>query len=174
MNCGSLDMALADHQSDGLNDRSWERLRVVVTAANAGDRKAFEGEVRSWRSDISLGEQQRIGLYLLALVKYMTRRSLMGEPGESDLRNLATRCFPDVSRVLTVHTTAVEDTLRTAFGRPSIGREHSPGELVIVSAAIVGSLLTKPADEIAGMREYVAEWWRVNARNVRNSGVRDN
>ena len=54
-----------------------------------------------------------------------------------------------------------------------IRRELSPAELVLVNAAIIGSLLTKPEDEFPEIREYVAEWWRVNARVIREVGVKD-
>ena len=76
-----------------------------------------------------------------------------------------------MSRVLTAHPKAAEDTLRTSFGLSAIRRKLSPGELLVLNAAIAGSLLTNTADEFMELREYVAEWWRVNARNV--SGMRD-
>ena len=162
-----------DGYADGLDDRAWARLRVLVIAASAGNRAAFEGEVRTWSAEASLGEQHRIGPYLLAVVKYLIRRSLMGEPAEGDLRRIAARCLPGVSRVLTAHPMAVEDTLRAAFGLPAVRRKLSPGEHVVLSAAITGSMLAEPADEMPELRAYVAEWWRVNARSFHEHGVED-
>lgn len=136
----------------------------IQALPGAGNRAAFEGEVRTWSAEASLGEQQRIGLYLLAVVKYKIRRSLMGEPAEGDLRRIAARCFPGVSQVLTAHPMAVEDTLGAASGLPAIMRKLSPGGNVLLSAAITGSMLTKPADE-----------WpeRVNARSFHEFGIED-
>ncbi len=95
----------------------------------------------------------------------------MRDPSESDLKGLAARCFPAVSRVLTAHPMAVEDTLRRDLGLPVIRRRLSPGELLVLNAAIAGLLITSTADEFKELREYVAEWWRVNAQNVR--GMQD-
>lgn len=97
----------------------------------------------------------------------------MGEPAEGDLRRIAASCFPGVSRVLTAHPMAVEDTLRAAFGLPAVRRKLSPGEHVVLSAAITGSMLTEPADEMPELRAYVAEWWRVNAGSFHEHGVED-
>jgi hypothetical protein len=158
---------------DGLDPSAWERLRTVVTAANSGDLVRFEDEIRSWSSRSSLDEQHRIGLYLLAIVTYLVRLSLRGEPSRDDLKNIAVGCFPDVNEVLTCHPMAVEDALRIAFGMPAIRRELAPGEMVVLLAAITGSLLTEPEAELPPIREHVGEWWSVNARQFHDHGVQD-
>lgn len=65
---------------DGLDERAWERLRVLVSAAWEGDRPAFEREFQSWPVEVPLGEQHRVGLYLFAGVKYITQRILRRKP----------------------------------------------------------------------------------------------
>jgi len=165
-------MGVEDHH-DGLDEVAWERLRRVVSAANQGKRRAFKSEFRRWSTEISLGDQHRIGIYLLGATKYMTRRTLKRQPTESDLKNLAARCFPDVSKVVTAHAMAVEDTLRIMFDLPAVRRELSPGELLVLGAAITGCLLTSPADELPEIRQYVAAWWKVNAHVFHDQGVAD-
>lgn len=157
----------------GTDDRAWGRLCVLVTAAWEGDRAAFERQVESWKVEVPLGEQHRIGLYLLAGIKFMTQRIFRRKPNEADLKELATRCYPGVSNVLTVHPTAVEDALRNAFHLNPVRRKLSPGELGLIRAAVIGCLLTKPEEELPEIRGYVAEWWKVNARMIRQAGVKD-
>lgn len=145
----------------------------MVTAANSSDLVGFEGEIRSWSLRSSVGEQHRIGLYLLGTVKHLVRHGVRGEPSRDDLKNIAVGGFPHVNEVLTAHPMAVEDALRIAFGMPAIRRELAPGELVILLAAITGALLTEPDAELAKIREHVGEWWKVNAQQFHNYGVQD-
>ena len=155
---------------DGLDASAWERLRIVTSAT---DRATFKGEFASWPSTVSLPEQHRIGLYLFAAVKCMIRFSVRGDPSEADLKSLAARCFPDVQTVLVTHPMAVEDALRTAFRLPPIRRKLRPGELLVLNAAIARSLLDQLGTELGGIRDWVAEWWRVNARTIHDIGVQD-
>lgn len=110
---------------------------------------------------------------MFAGVKYITQRILRRKPSEADLNELAARCVPGVSRVLTIYPMAVEDTLRNAFRLQPARRNLSPGELILVAAATIGCLLTKPEEELPEIRGYVAEWWKVNARMIRQAGVKD-
>lgn len=160
-------------RDDGLDDRAWERLCVLVVAAWEGDRSAFMSEIQCWPVEVPLGEQHRIGLYSHAGIKYVTQRILRRRPSEADLKELAARCFPGVSKVLALYPLAVEDALRHAFRLGPVRRKLSPGELGLVNAAAVGCLLTKPEDELPEIRGYVAEWWKVNARVIHEAGVKD-
>lgn len=132
------------HNGEAVDHRAWQRFCAVISAVNSGDRAAFEEEVKSWRWKISLGEQQKVGLYLMTAVEYQVKQLLKGEPQEDKLKGLAARCYPGVARVLTAGPTAVEDKLRATFDLPPLKRKLSPGELVVVSACIVGSLLANP------------------------------
>lgn len=42
-----------------------------------------------------MGEQQKIGLYLFAAVKYIVKVSVQGDPSVADLKGIAARCLPD-------------------------------------------------------------------------------
>lgn len=156
---------------DGLDSAAWQRLGTVVLAAASGDRRAFEVEIRRWPSGSSLLEQQRIGLYLFAAVKYLVKVFVQGDPSEADLKSLATSCFPDVEEVLAAHPIAVEDALRTVFRMPFIRRKLRPDELLVLDAAIAGCLLNQLGAELREVREWVAEWWKVNAEAARAAGL---
>jgi hypothetical protein len=158
---------------DGLDPRAWEQLRFLVMAANSGDREAFKGEITARASSTSLGAQHRVGLYLFAAVKYMVRVSVQGDPTEADLKSLAARCFPYVETVLTPYPLAVEDALRSDFDKPFIRRELRPGELLLLNAAITSWLLDQLGAELREVREWVAQWWKVNARAIHDAGVQD-
>ena len=165
-------MAIGNH-GDGLDDHAWDHLRVLVAAAGESDRLAFHNEIESWSADVPLTEQHKIGLYLLAGTEYITQRILRRKPSEADLKELAARCVPSVSRVLTLHPMVVEDALRATFDLKAIKRELSPGELGLILAAIIGCLLTEPEGDLSEIRTYVAEWWKVNAQAIRQAGVKD-
>lgn len=164
---------MPSQDEDGLDARAWARLRTVVMAACSGDREGFKGEISGWPSSSPVGEQQRIGLYLFAAVTYMVRIFVQGDPSEADLKSLATRCFPDVEEVLTAHPMAVEDALRSDFDMPFTRRELMPGELLVLNAAISASLLDQLGAELPEIREWVAKWWKVNARGARAAGLHD-
>lgn len=158
---------------DGLDPRAWEQLGALVTAANSGDRAAFNGQITNWASSSSLGEHHRVELYLFAAVKYLVKVFVQGDPSESDLKSLAARCFPSVEKVLAPYPLAVEDALRAVFDRPYIRRELRPGELLLLNAAITSWLLDQLGAELQEVREWVAEWWKVNARVIHGVGVQD-
>ncbi len=162
---------MSGQSEDGLDTSAWEGLSAVVTAACSGEREAFTDQFRQWASSRPVGEQQKIGLYLFAAVKYMVKVSVQGDPSVADLKRIATRCLPDVQRVLTVHPLAVEDALRRAFGLPFIRRQLTPGELLVLNAAISGSLLDQLGAELGAIREWVAAWWKVNVRSARDAGL---
>lgn len=75
--------------------------------------------------------------------------------------------------LLIAHPMAVEDAPRRVFRMPPIRRKLRPGEMLVLNAAITRSLLDQLRTELEGIRHWVAEWWRVNARAIHDSGVQD-
>jgi hypothetical protein len=162
-----------DEADDGLDDGVWARLLVIVHAANRADAHAYVGEVMRWRHNFALPGQHRMGIYLKYILSYRVKEVLrQNQPTDKDLHDIAAGSYGRVHQVLDRATVIeLEETVRTAFDRPSLGGGVTPGQFMVFAGAILGVLMNDPDREVEEIRPRLAAWWQRHYDTFRTQGL---
>jgi hypothetical protein len=161
--------------SDGIDEPTWNRLRLLAKAASREDADAY-AETGMWAPPgFGLPGQHRTGVYLLYLLSFRVKEVLQtNQPTADQLHNLAVMTYPRFRAVLDRADEAhLEDTLRTAFEMPALGTGISPGEFMAFAAAAVGLLLDDPDDDLARIRPRLASWWDRHHESFVRQGLKE-
>ncbi len=146
---------------DGIDDVTWNRLRLLVMTAHRRDAQAYADTVQWQPAGFGLPGQHRTGLYLKYLLNYRVREGLQtSKPSAQQLHDFAEISFPRVREILgRARQVHLEEALRTAFEMPPLATGITPGEFMVFAGAALGLLLGEPDRELAAMRPHLASWW---------------
>jgi hypothetical protein len=156
--------------SDGLDVANWDLLHESVTAAHRGDPEAHVAALRRLEREVPV--DAKAGIYLWYLLRYRIAALLGRRPTPHDLRELGGRIYPEFSKIIRCDQGQLEDMLLTAFEFASEDRKVKGGRAIVMGSAALGVLLEDPEAELAAMRPHLAEWWRRNADEFRDLGLR--
>jgi hypothetical protein len=168
-------LGVAAAQEDGIDEATWNRLRLLARAASREDAAAY-AETMMWAPpDFGLSGQHRTGVYLLYLLGFRVKEVLQtNKPTADQLHDLAGLTYPRFRAVLDrADETHLEETLRTALEMPPLGKGISPGEFTVFAAAALGLLLDDPDIELAAIRHRLASWWERHRESFVRQGRKE-
>ena len=161
--------------NDGIDEVTWNRLRLLAKAASRQDANAY-AEIAIWAPPgFGLPGQHRTSAYLLYLLSFRVKEVLQTkQPTADQLHNLAEMTYPRLRAVLgRASETHLEETLRTAFEMPPLAAGISPGEFMVFAAAALGLLLDDPDEDLARIRPRLASWWNRNHESFVRQGLKE-
>jgi hypothetical protein len=144
-----------EHSSeDGLDERAWNRLRILVREAHRGDQPSFvDTAYWTWTPpEFGTLGHNRTGLYLLYLLNTRVAEVLQtSEPTGVELHDLAARISPQFRQLLdAAGEDQAEQALRMAFDLSS--PKLTGAQFGLTAAVILGVLMNDPGRELAAPR----------------------
>jgi hypothetical protein len=161
--------------ADGIDQPTWNRLQLAVTAAHRHDAAAYAATMKWAPPGFGLPGQHRTGIYVFYLLGYQVRQVLQTDkPTPQQLHQLAEDTYPSLQAILHLAPQAhLEETLRTVVEMPPLAARLRPGQTVVLAAAALGLLLGQPEHDLAAIRPHLASWWTRNHDSFPQQGLKE-
>jgi hypothetical protein len=147
---------------DGLGQRAWDLTYHLVLAADSLDSFAHVDAYMRLMGE----EKKRGALFVYYLTMHRLTNGFSKKLSAGEIHDVASSLFPEISALIKVGVSKVEDLLLTYCDLATPKQEVGGSDAVLIGSAVLGVILENPTSDLETMRPDLAEWFAKVRRSV--------